>query len=57
MLWKSKSKSIKIWKLVKNEINHHYRMTKIHALEEQIKIIENWKLALAEIIRESPFIE
>jgi hypothetical protein len=42
---------------VKNEIIQHHPMIKIHALEEQIKFIENWKLALAEIIRESPLIE
>jgi hypothetical protein len=42
---------------VKNEIIQHHPMIKIHALEEQIKIIENWKLALAEVIRGSPLIE
>ncbi len=42
---------------MKNEIIQHHPMIKIHALEEQIKFIENWKLALAEIIRESPLIE
>lgn len=34
-------KILKNWKLVKNEIIYHHPMTKIHALEEQIKINQN----------------